>query len=390
MILSLIDEAVDAGSSQEAACEQAGVSQRSVQRWRSKPQGDDGRHGPKTRPANAFTEAEKARVLKVVNSPEFKDLSPKQIVPKLADRGEYEGSESTMYRIMREAGQLAHRGRAKAPSKRTVKEHVATAPNQVWSWDITYLHGPARGTFFYLYMFVDVWSRKIVGWEVCASESPELAAALMLSICVATGVDPKGLVVHSDNGGPMKGSTMLATLQSLGIVPSFSRPSVSDDNPFSEALFRTLKYDPSYPSKPFETIEAAQAWVRHFVAWYNGEHQHSSIRFVTPEERHSGREIAVLQQRREVYERARRRHPERWCGPTRNWTAVGAVYLNPEKKEAGPEVEVPGRSPSRTNPLQPERSGGQGAFCLARNRACKGARGKWSLTPEERRLSGAA
>ena len=333
MILEMIEVAVDAGARREQACEVVGLAGRTVERWREGDVGDDGRAGPRTRAANAFTPAERAKVLEVVNSPEYRDLPPKQVVPRLADEGRYIGSESTIYRILRAEGQDAHRGRAKPRTVRTVDEHVATAANQVWSWDITYLLSAVRGRFFYLYMVEDVWSRRIVGFEVHEEESMEASAALVRSTCAAEGVDPTGLVLHSDNGGPMKGSTMLATLRHLGIVPSFSRPSVSDDNPFIESLFRTLKYRPEYPQKPFENVEQARAWVTSFVAWYNGEHRHSGIRFVTPDQRHDGREAVVLAQRVAVYERARRKNPNRWSRRTRNWTAAPAVYLNPKRDQ---------------------------------------------------------
>jgi len=333
MILEMIEVAVDAGARREQACEIVGLAGRTVERWREADVGDDGRAGPRTRAANAFSPAERAKVLEVVNSPEYRDLPPKQVVPRLADEGRYIGSESTIYRILRAEGQDAHRGRAKPRTVRTVDEHVATAANQVWSWDITYLLSAVRGRFFYLYMVEDVWSRRIVGFEVHEEESMEASAALVRSTCAAEGVDPAGLVLHSDNGGPMKGSTMLATLRHLGIVPSFSRPSVSDDNPFIESLFRTLKYRPEYPQKPFENLEQARAWVTSFVAWYNGEHRHSGIRFVTPDQRHDGRETAVLAQRVTVYERARRRHPNRWSRGTRNWTPAPAVFLNPKRDQ---------------------------------------------------------
>ena len=183
--------------------------------------------------------------------------------------------------------------------------------------------------FFYLYLVVDMYSRKIVGWSVEQTESMELSSALLQRACQQLGVDPKGIVLHSDNGGPMKGSTMLATLQRLGIVPSFSRPRVSDDNPYSEALFRTLKYRPEYPSRPFTSLEEARTWVAAFVTWYNTEHLHSAIRYVTPDDRHFGRDKQVLACRKQTYEQARRHHPERWSGPIRNWQPVGPVYLNP-------------------------------------------------------------
>ena len=333
MILGLVNDAVVAGARRQRACMQVGLDERSMQRWRRADVGDDGRAGPRTRPANALSLVERAHVLAVVNSPEYRDLPPKQVVPRLADAGGYCASESTIYRILRAEGQLAHRGRAKPRTVRCIDEHEATAPNQVWSWDITYLLSSVRGRFFYLYLVEDVWSRRIMGFEVHEEESMESAAALVRATCTTACVDPHGLVLHSDNGGPMRGSTMLATLQHLGIVASFSRPSVSDDNPYIESLFRTLKYRPEYPHKPFENIEQARAWVTAFVAWYNAEHRHSGIRFVTPDQRHDGREHAVLANRVRVYERARRRNPDRWSGATRNWTSVAAVFLNPKRHE---------------------------------------------------------
>jgi transposase InsO family protein len=333
VIFALVAEAMQAGARPARACAELGVCLRTVQRWR-RPGGDnDRRSGPRTRPANALSSAERREVLSTMNSVRYRNLPPKQIVPELADRGRYLASESTMYRLLRSEGQLAHRGRARPPTRHEVKEHAATAPNQVWSWDITYLKCALKGSFYYLYMVEDVWSRKIVGWAIHVEESMDLAAQLMREICMKTSVDVDGLVLHSDNGGPMKGSTMLATLQRLGVVPSFSRPGVSDDNPFSEALFRTMKYRPGYPRKPFATLEQARAWVAGFVAWYNSSHRHSGIRFVTPDERHSGSDVAILARRAALYEQARGRHPERWSRSTRNWTPVGAVYLNPQQRE---------------------------------------------------------
>ncbi len=209
-----------------------------------------------------------------------------------------------------------------------------------------YLLSSVRGRFFYLYLVEDVWSRRIVGYEVHAEECMLASSALVRATCASENVDPIGLVLHSDNGGPMKGSTMLATLQHLGIVASFSRPSVSDDNPYIESLFRTLKYRPEYPRKPFETIDDARAWVTSFVSWYNGEHRHSAIRFVTPNERHYGREGAVLSSRKRVYESARRKHPTRWSCGTRNWTPTLDVFLNPKRDQEAIESTSLLKSPS--------------------------------------------
>ncbi len=332
MILAAIDEAQAAGARLKPCCEVLELDVRTIQRWRGQGDagGDDGRCGPKTEPANKLTAAERRKIIEVANRPEFRNLSPKQIVPLLADQDEYVGSESSFYRVLREAGQLTHRERTKPATAARPREKEATAPNQVWSWDITYLRMEVRGSFFYLYMILDVWSRKIVGWEVHDEESMELSAELIKRVCAELGVDPDSLVLHSDNGGPMKGSTMLAMLEALGVEASFSRPHVSDDNPFSEALFRTLKYRPSYPSKPFSSLEAARAWVAAFVTWYNTVHLHSAIGFVTPEDRHQGRDLAILEKRRKVYKAAQRRHPERWSRHTRPWKPVDVVRLNPK------------------------------------------------------------
>lgn len=333
MILDLVDEAVSSGARVERACEVMGIAARTLTRWRTDKIGEDRRARAAISPAHKLTEAERARVLEIARSPEFRDMSPRQIVPILADRYEYIASESTFYRVLREAGELAHRGHARPGRHRNPKAHVASAPNQVWSWDITYLRGPVRGAFFYLYLIVDIFSRKITGWRVEAEESTALAADLVASAVIAENVNADQLVLHADNGGPMKGSTMLATLQRLGVVASFSRPSVSDDNPFSEALFRTLKYRPGFPRKPFATLSAARGWVIEFVRWYNEQHLHSAIRYVTPSDRHDRRDKAILANRQVVYRAARDRNPRRWTGDTRNWKPVGAVYLNPIKTE---------------------------------------------------------
>jgi putative transposase len=314
-----------------------GLAARTIQRWRRQESGEDRRRGPLDAPANKLTMAERQEVLAVANSPKYRELSPKQIVPRLADEGSYVASESTFYRILREENQLAHRERCRPATHRRPREKVATGPCQVWSWDITYLRTSIAGQFFYLYMVLDVWSRKIMAATVFSKECGQNSALLFVEAFHRHGVDPKGLVLHSDNGGPMKGSTMLATLQRLGVVPSFSRPGVSNDNPFSESLFRTLKYRPEYPARPFASEYEAQRWVDAFVHWYNTEHLHSEIRFVTPDDRHYGQEAAKLSQRKEVYEQARKKNPERWTQQTRNWNPVETVRLNPERKRPSEE-----------------------------------------------------
>lgn len=237
-----------------------------------------------------------------------------------------------MYRVQRRYGLRAKRRTIRRTHvTRACAVHCATQPNRVWSWDITRLPTVVRGSYLHLYLIMDVWSRRIVGWQVAARESAAIAAELIAQICRDNDLDVRGLVLHSDNGAPMRSNTMIAMLHWLGVVPSFSRPHVSNDNPYSEALFKTLKYGPTYPRLPFADISSAQRWVAQFVNWYNTLHRHSAIRYVTPDERHFGHEHDILARRHELYERARLCNPERWSGKTRNWTPVSSVLLDPER-----------------------------------------------------------
>jgi putative transposase len=329
MILDLLAEAIRQGAEQGECCEVLGIDPRTVQRWRNASGGDDRRAGPKQPPRNKLTPAEYRQIRDLVTSPEFRDVAPNQIVPRLADRGVYVASESTMYRILRKEAMLEHRERSRPAVKRPPRVHRAVRRNQVWSWDITFLKAPIKGRFFYLYVALDVWSRKIVGWTIEATESSSHSSRFLKATCAREGIAEGDLVIHSDNGGPMKGATLLATLQALGVATSFSRPSVSNDNPFSESLFRTMKFRPAFPDGPFESIEDARAWMTAFARWYNTEHRHSAIKFVTPDERHSGREASLLERRKAVYARARRERPDRWTAACRNWEPITEVFLNP-------------------------------------------------------------
>lgn len=326
--MASIDEAVAAGASRRGACESLGLPVRTAQRWR-RHGGDDRRRGPKSRPHNALSEAERREALALCNAPEHAGLSPKQIVPKLADQGIYAASETTLYRLLRQAKQVQSRPATTPRVVRAKPSQQADGPNQLWSWDITFLRTVVRGSFYRLYLMIDIWSRKIVGWAVHNMESAQNAAQLAELAVEAEGAQP-GLVLHMDNGGAMRGRTMLATLQWLGVVPSYSRPHVKDDNAYSEALFRTLKYRPAYPKRPFASLAEARRWVADFVRWYNHEHLHSGINYVTPAQRHSGEHIEVLRRRQLVYQRARDRRPERWQNQTRDWTPLGLVKLNEE------------------------------------------------------------
>ncbi|MBS4008094.1 MAG: IS3 family transposase [Clostridium sp.] len=284
-------------------------------------------------PRNKLSEEETRTVLSVVNQLKFQSLPPSQIVPKLADDGVYLASESTFYRILKDNQMLHHRGRSRKPTSKPISTHCATGPNQVWMWDITWLPGPAKGIYFYLYLILDLYSRKIIAWEIWLEESAENASILarrgFLSEQCSLSLAP--LVLHSDNGSPMKGASMLETLYALGITPSRSRPRVSNDNPYAESIFKTCKYRPSYPVSGFLDLTQAREWVLNFVRWYNLQHHHSGINFLTPHQRHSGIGQKILLRRQRLYEEAKAAHPERWSKGIRNWTLDDEVWLNPER-----------------------------------------------------------
>ena len=327
----MVDGAVAQGARLDAACEVLGVAARTVQRWQKQPA--DGRRGPKSAPPHQLSRAEKDEVVRLVNQPPYRNLSPEQAVAKLAGEGVYICSERSLRRVLAERQLDRYRQRSKpAKGHSKPRQHVAREPLRVLSWDITYMRSSTvRGGFFYLYLFLDIWSRRIVGAEVHETQQADLAAGLLSKLCTENNLETEKLVVHSDNGAPMKGSTMLATMQSLGITPSFSRPSVSDDNAFAESLFRHLKYAPTYPRHGFETLDEARAWVARFVHWYNHEHLHSAIALVTPDDRHHGRDIAILEKRRSTYALAQLRNPRRWTTTTRTWQRPESVTLNPER-----------------------------------------------------------
>jgi transposase InsO family protein len=334
--VELIEAAVAAGARQHKACEILEISARTYQRWtQDEAVLSDRRPGAQRPvPANKLSGEEREEILKVANSPAFCSLPPSQIVPALADQGRYLASESTVYRVLREADQQHHRGRSEAPQRKAPSTHCAVGPNQVWCWDITWLPGPARGLFYYLYLILDLYSRKIIAWEVHDNEASDLAARLIHKACLAESIVAQPLVLHSDNGSPMKGASMLETLRRLGVSPSYSRPRVRNDNAYAESLFRTCKYRPDYPFNGFATIDEARAWVLSFTRWYNTEHKHSGLKFTTPMQRHSGEAEAILEHRKQVYRAAKARHPNRWSGEIRNWDLPEKVWLNPEKERS--------------------------------------------------------
>lgn len=335
-----IDEAHAAGARLAPACAIAGITVRTLQRWKGSDgltMGDRRPIAEHPKPAHALSAAEKAQILQVANEPRFAALPPARIVPMLADDGIYLASESTFQRVLREHGQTSHRGRAKAPQAvRRPTTHVASAPGQVWCWDMTFLPSQVQGRWFYLYLILDLFSRKIVGWEVHPTDDATHAAHLVRRTALAEGVHAmtKRPVLHGDNGATLKATTVLAMLHWLGIAPSYSRPRVSDDNPYVESLFRTAKYRPEFPTGGFADLDQARDWAAKFVNWYNIDHRHSGIRYVSPAQRHAGEDQAILAARHALYQKAREANPARWSGSTRNWDPVGAVTLNPERDSA--------------------------------------------------------
>ncbi|RYM57485.1 IS3 family transposase [Serratia liquefaciens] len=327
----MVQEAVAAGARVSEACRCVGLSERTLQRW---GKGADDRRSTAARPTpkNKLSAEEEQQVLAICHEPRFASLPPAQIVPLLADEKRYIASESTFYRVLRRAGETTHRGRQKAPQSKPLSTWKVTAPNQVWSWDITWLKSLTAGHWFYLYLIEDVFSRKIVGYEVHRVESGEYAAELLKRTVLSERCWQEPLVLHADNGAPMKSQVLQVKLAELKITPSHSRPRVSNDNAHVESLFRTLKYVPSWPEKGFATLEEARAWVETFVVWYNEEHRHSGIRYVTPGQRHRGEDRQLLAQRKSVYEAAKMQSPHRWSGATRNWSRQDEVWLNSERK----------------------------------------------------------
>ncbi len=332
-----IDVAHTAGARLEFACETAGINLRTLQRWQAHAglaSGDGRPQAVRPAPGHALGEAERAQLLRVANEPRFASVPPARIVPMLADEGIYLASESTFSRVLREHGQNAHRGRAKPPkAARPPTTHIATAARQVWCWDMTYLPAQVMGFWFYLYLILDLYSRKIVGWEVHDNDHADHAAHLVRRTALAEGIaamDSKP-VLHGDNGATLKATTVLAMLNWLGVKPSYSRPRVSDDNAYAESLFRTAKYRPEFPAQGFADLDAARAWAAGFVRWYNVDHRHSGIRYVSPAQRHAGEDHTILAARHALYRSARELNPARWSGDTRNWLPIGAVTLNPER-----------------------------------------------------------
>lgn len=349
-----IEQACREGARLKPACEMAGLDVRTLQRWRARAGAGDGRPGAaRPMPAHALSAHERARLLEVANEARFADMPPARIVPMLADEGVYLASESSFSRVLRAAGQSRHRGRARAPRPgKAPTTHVARAPGEVWCWDMTYLPCEVSGRWFFLYLILDLYSRRVVGFEVHDSDSADHAVALLKRAALAEGLHgcppEQRPVLHGDNGATLKATTVLAMLHWLKIRPSYSRPRVSDDNAFAESLFRTAKYRPEFPaSGGFKDLQAARQWASAFVHWYNHDHRHSGIRFVSPAQRHAGQDRKILAARDALYRQARQANPKRWSGKTRDWSPIGAVTLNPEREGVAAAVDAAAAEISR-------------------------------------------
>ncbi len=339
-LVDLIREAHESGARLDKACEVAVLSKRTYRRWyrAGKVQADQRASALRPEPANKLTEDERQQVLTTCNEERFSSLPPSQIVPTLLDEGVYIASESTYYRVLKANKLSHHRGRSRHTTTRIKPmAYQAKGPNEIWSWDITYCPSVIKGRFYYLYMFEDIYSRKIVGYEVHEQECGELAAQLVQRNMLREQCFNQPLVLHSDNGAPMKCLTMKAKLEDLGVTASLSRPSVSNDNPYSEALFRTLKYRPDWPSKGFKSLAETREWVDKFVTWYNEEHKHSKLNFVSPSQRHMMQDGDILSSRKAVLEVKQKKNPIRWPNGIRNCEPIGAVMLNPDKE---PDQEI--------------------------------------------------
>ena len=362
-LVAEIADACTAGARLAPVCSLAGIDARTFQRWRrgdGQVQADRRPGAIRPRPAHALSEAERARIVALANEPRFASTPPARIVPALADEGVYIASEASFHRVLRDRGQMRRRGRARPPrSAGPPSTHVATGPGQVWCWDVTFLPARVQGRWFYLFLILDLWSRKIVGHEVHDTDQAEHAAHLVRRTALAEGIHARALrpVLHGDNGPSVKGTTVLAMLHWLGIAPSHSRPRVSDDNAYAEALFRTAKYRPDFPAAGFADLAEARRWAAAFVCWYNHDHRHSGIRHVSPAQRHAGEDGSILAARHALYQRAREANPRRWSGPTRNWTPIGAVTLNPERDSVAAAASQALLSGSTGEPAFPPRPG---------------------------------
>jgi putative transposase len=318
-----------------AACEALNVPRASFYRHQEPPKDKTSPVPPRRLPDD-----ERQVVLEHLHSERFVDKAPAEVYATLLDEGKYFCSERTMYRILVENEEVRERRNQLRHPNYTKPELLATAPNQVWSWDITKLKGPAKWTYFYLYVIMDIYSRYVVGWMLARRESASLAKRLIAETCDKQGIAEGQLTLHSDRGPSMKSKTVAQLLADLGATNSHSRPYVSNDNPFSESAFKTLKYRPEFPER-FGSLEDGLAFCRPFFHWYNTEHYHGGIGLLTPETVHFGHAEAIISKRRQVLLEAYEAHPERFVnGPPAPPALPQAVWINPPQPSPATDVEV--------------------------------------------------
>lgn len=322
-----------------AACEAFGLARSTLYRLRQEPTAKA--PAPRTSAHHrALSGDERSQVLDVLHSQRFQDSPPRQVWATLLDEGEHLCSVSTMYRLLQEQGESQERRDQRTHPAYARPELLATAPNQLWSWDITWLRGPQRLSYYYLYVILDVFSRYAVGWMVAEEESADLAQRLIAESCRKWAIQPNSLTLHSDRGAPMTSKPVAQLLEDLGVGKSHSRPYTSDDNPFSEAQFKTMKYRPDYPDR-FQDLDQAHTWAVAFFDWYNNDHHHSSLGLMTPEMVFFGRSAQIIEARSQVLQNAYARHPERFVqGLPQPPHLPAAVWINPPRPTVG-EIAPP-------------------------------------------------
>jgi putative transposase len=294
----------------------------------------------------ALSTEQRQEVLGELHCLRFVDQAPRQVYARLLDEGNYLCSIRTMYRILEQENEVRERRNQLRHPEYKKPELLATGPNQVWSWDITKLLGPVKWTYFYLYVILDIFSRYVVGWMVAERENASLAKRLIEESCCKQEIVPGQLMLHSDRGSPMKAQSLAMFLGTLGVTKSYSRPHVSDDNPFSESQFKTLKYRPDFP-KRFGSIQDALQFCRRFFDWYNRQHYHSALALLTPEDVHYGRAEQIIAERQRVLTRFYEAHPERFVnGPPKHPVLASEVWINPSESKTMSENALGGTFPA--------------------------------------------
>jgi putative transposase len=319
-----------------AACRAAGVAQATwYRRHRASPappRPEPVPHRDRVQP-RALAAGERTAIMEALHSGRFADLAPDEVWAILLDEGAYLGSVSTYYRVLREAGESRERRRQATHPAAVKPELVATGPNQVYSWDITKLHGPAKWAYYHLYVILDIYSRYAVGWMVATRESAVLAEKLISETCAKQGISRGQLSLHADRGSSMTSKPVALLLADLGVTQSHSRPHVSNDNPYSEAQFKTLKYRPAFPAR-FASVEAARAHCQEFFRWYNNEHRHGGLGLHTAADVHHGQAEAVQAGRAQILTAAYRAHPERFVSrPPAPPKLPGTSWINPPQEK---------------------------------------------------------